>query len=78
MIETLEKLCTLVEENKKNIKENDYIKIMEHLKSLYDNKVINLMIIDDERCAGFDCIEETSCYYNGNIMNDDEEYIYGV
>ena len=47
---------------------------MDHLKSLYDNKVINLLIIDDERCAGYDSIEETSCYYNGNIMNDDEDY----
>jgi len=74
MIETLEKLCTLIDNNKKNLQENDYIKIMDHLKSLYDNKVINLLIIDDERCAGYNSIEETSCYYNGNIMNDDDDY----
>ncbi len=76
MIETLEKLCTLIDTNKQNIKESDYIKIMEHLKSLYDNKVINLLIVDDYKCAGYDNIDDAVCYYNGNAMSssDDDDY----
>ena len=33
-----EKITEILFENRKNMKDNDYIKVMEHLKILFDNK----------------------------------------
>jgi hypothetical protein len=67
---SFESIVELVDKNKTSISSNDYLKIMNSLKNIYDIKNSNHGII---KCKNNEEEEEEDINYNYIIVDEDED-----